>query len=124
MRVMIAGGRYYGDKPGEAAFLFRRLDAIDKTRGPITLLIHGKCHLGGADNLADVWAKVRGVPVAAYPVEHWRDGRWPSAGPRRTARMIADSRPDAFVPFEGGAGTANATDQAIAAGIEVLDLAP
>jgi hypothetical protein len=85
----------------------------------VALLIHGACHLGGADILADEWAKARGIPVKPCGVDHAIDGPWPGAGPRRNGRMFATTRPDAVVAFPGDRGTRNMIRQARAAGLPV-----
>jgi hypothetical protein len=93
IRLLVTGSRTYTDR----ARLERVLDAIHR-KHPIEVLIHGACHLGGADTLADEWAKDRGVPVKACPVIAG-DGPWPEAGPRRNHRMLVNERPTHCVAF-------------------------
>jgi hypothetical protein len=100
MRILVFGGRDYDDRN----FLEAALDFLHSRRG-ITCIIHGKCHLGGADLFAEEWAKMMCIPDEAYPVDLKRDGPWPGAGPIRNARMLADSNPDGAVQFPGGSGT-------------------
>lgn len=97
MRVLVTGGRDFTDRE----MVFEALDFA----GNIDLLIHGG--QTGADDLADDWARSRGVFVAAFPVfpETWRRvGR--SAGPMRN-RMMFNLAPDTVIAFPGGDGTAS-----------------
>lgn len=93
IRLLVTGGRDFSDRPR----LDRILDAINRKHA-IEVLIHGACHLGGADMLADEWAKDRGIPVKTYPVIEG-DGPWPEAGPRRNHRMLVNERPTHCVAF-------------------------
>jgi hypothetical protein len=104
IRLVVAGGRHYSNR----TFLFRTLTDIHLVRC-ISCIIHGACPVGegGADMLADEWAKIHGIPVDAYPVDHKIDGMWPEAGPRRNARMLRKSNPHAVIAFPGQAGTAS-----------------
>jgi hypothetical protein len=113
-RVLVCGGRDYADR----ATLFAVLDRVHRERG-VALLVHGACPFGGADILADEWARARGVPVKDYPVDHSIDGPWPGAGPRRNGRMLAAARPDAVVAFPGDRGTRDMIRKARAAGLPV-----
>lgn len=99
IRLLVTGGRHYSD----TARLNRILDSVHHKHA-IEVLIHGACHLGGADMLADAWAKSRGVPVEAYPVSPC-DGVWPGAGPARNRRMIDASKATHGIAFPGGDGT-------------------
>ncbi len=101
-RVLVCGGRYYDDREALWSFLDRCHVAA-----PITCLIDGACHLGGADLLAHQWARAHGVPTERYPVDERIDGPWPAAGNRRNARMQAASRPDVVLATDGGSGTAH-----------------
>lgn len=100
IRLLVCGSRTYAD----ATRLERVLDGIHRKHA-IEVLIHGACHPGGADILADMWAKDRGVPVEAYPVDHDVDGPWPYAGPRRNERMLLKTHPTHCVAFGEGKGT-------------------
>lgn len=94
MRILVFGSRDWTD----VGFLECALDYLHMVRG-ITCLIHGACHLGGADIMAGDWAKMMCIPVEEYPVDTARDGPWPGAGPIRNARMLADSNPEGGVMF-------------------------
>lgn len=105
LRLLVTGSRTYAD----TARLHATLDALHRKHA-IEVLIHGACHLGGADILAGAWAESRGVPVAAYPVDHALDGPWPGAGPRRNLRMIKSAWPTHCVAFGEGRGTDRCVD--------------
>ena len=55
------------------------------------LVIHGDA--AGADAVADALAFAAGIDVRRFPVDTAKDGEWPMAGPRRSARMIAEGKP-------------------------------
>jgi hypothetical protein len=93
IRLLVCGSRDYRD----ADRLTRTLDAIHRKHA-IEVLIHGACHLGGADSLADAWARERRLPVLDYPVKR-EDGLWPGAGPARNRRMLVFGRPTHGVAF-------------------------
>lgn len=101
IRLLITGGRSYADR----ARLERVLDAVHRKHA-IETLIHGACHLGGADTLADEWARSRSIPIRAFPVIGV-DGPWPGAGPTRNARMLKAGQPTHCIAFPGDSGTRN-----------------
>lgn len=102
IRLLVCGGRDYSDR----ARLERILDAVHRKHA-IEVLIHGACHLGGADILADEWAADRGVPREPFPVMADIDGPWPEAGPRRNTRMLYCGQPTHGIAFPGHRGTAD-----------------
>jgi hypothetical protein len=55
------------------------------------MVLHGDA--AGADAVADSLAFARGIDVRRFPVDTAKDGEWPMAGPRRSARMIAEGKP-------------------------------
>jgi hypothetical protein len=114
MRILFAGGRTYTDADAVDAALMLLQD-----RHGVTVAIHGACHLGGLDKIVDAWMRSHGIIVETYPVRPAIDGPWPSAGPRRNARMLADSKPDAGVIFPGGRGTEDMERRLRAAGVPV-----
>ena len=117
IRLAVTGWRHYRDRD----FVYRALGAVHRKRG-IALLIHGACHLGGVDWLADDFAKEHGIRCQRYPVTRRLDGPWPYAGNRRNVRMLDDSKPQGLVAFYGGNGTAHCVREALARGIKVWDL--
>lgn len=110
MRVLVCGGRDFVDRK----FLEEVLDDLNTRRGPFEVVIHGGAR--GADTLAGLWAKRRGVPIELYPADWGRHGR--SAGPVRNAEMLTRGRPDLIIAFPGGAGTADMVRQGYAAARE------
>lgn len=114
MRVMVTGGRDYGD----AQRVFEALDAIHQHRGTITLLMQGGAT--GADFHARTWADLSSVEWVTFKPD-WKRGR--RAGPERNRKMVQVGKPDLVLAFPGRNGTANAIDEGRRAGIEVIDLA-
>ncbi len=114
MVVVVTGGRWYKHRER----LFEVLDAFHAAT-PIVRLAHGAAT--GADAFADDWARLRGVPVVAYPV---LDADWMALGKRagneRNARMIESERPDIVIAFPGGKGTADAVRTAERRHIDVM----
>lgn len=117
LRVLVTGGRHYRD----IGAVDRALSYIATTFG-LAAVIHGDCHLGGADRLAKDWCRARGVVEIGYPVVEAVDGAWPYAGPNRNARMLADSKPDVGLAFPGDKGTRDMTDRLRKAGLEVWEM--
>lgn len=107
MKLLVCGGRHYDNEDR----VWQVLDDLKPT-----LVIHGGCTTG-ADQLASMWAKARGVPQSIYPPAWEKFGD--SAGPRRNAWMIAFGKPDLVVAFPGGVGTSDLIDKAMAADISV-----
>lgn len=114
--VLVTGGRHYADR----ARVFEKLDQLHAER-PIELLVHGACHLGGADQLAQEWADDRGIPAKGYPVSHAVDGPWPGAGPARNFRMLVEAQPTLGVAFPGDRGTRNMVRVLRTAGVPVWE---
>lgn len=112
-RVLVCGGRDYGDK----ARLFVVLDDAIKTHG-LTSIIHGAAR--GADLLAEEWARSRQVPYLGVPARWNEEGT--AAGPLRNQRMIARAKPEVCIAFPGGSGTLNCVHQAEDAGIMVVKI--
>lgn len=112
MRVLVCGGRHYGDYEMMATVL----SALQVTREPFDVLIHGDAK--GADTLADTYARRHNIPVLAFPADWKRHGR--SAGPRRNKTMLTEGKPDLVVAFPGQAGTRNMVSQALEADVEVI----
>jgi hypothetical protein len=112
MRVLVCGGRTFGDWE----LLVGVLDGLKPMQASV--IIHGAAP--GADTLAGRWAELRRVPIESFPAEWEKHGR--AAGPIRNAQMLAEGKPDLVVAFPGGRGTANMCKQARAAGVEVLEV--
>jgi hypothetical protein len=112
MRILVCGGRDFRDP-------FRTFDAslerIENRYG-FDLLIEGGAP--GADRMARLWAKKRGIPIQTYRADWQAHGR--AAGPIRNRQMLEEGRPDLVVAFPGERGTADMVCQARAAGINVI----
>ncbi len=116
MRVLVCGGRDCHDH----GFVEKTLDRLHAARGPFERLIHGAAR--GVDRIAGKWARENGVLAWEFlPQWHRVDA---SDGLNRNRRMIFDGAPDLVVAFPGGLGTVNMVEQAKAANVEVLEIAP
>jgi hypothetical protein len=109
VKVLVCGGRDYTDW-GQFLAVMEALHAQE----PITTVIHG-AYLG-ADELAERWARLRQIDFIGCPAKWGLLDR--KAGPIRNTHML-EYRPDLVVAFPGGKGTADMTNKARAAGIEV-----
>lgn len=99
--VIVTGGRYYADWRHVYAVL-NRLHAEQ----PIEILIHGACPYrpGGADFLAEDWARENEVSFMGIPAKFRRYGD--PAGPRRNEDVLRWHGLEArLVAFPGGRGT-------------------
>jgi len=111
--ILICGGRDYDD----VQTLFGQMDAFveyepDET-GCLSArwyrnlkrirIIHGDAR--GADTIAHVWAKYRGLEVQPYPARWKEYGK--EAGPLRNQEMLDSEDVDVVVAFPGGTGTAD-----------------
>jgi hypothetical protein len=110
-RVLVCGGRGYDDRDR----LFLILDRAHWAN-PIELLVHGAAT--GADTLAGLWAKERGVSVQAFPADWKKYGD--AAGPIRNGLMLEATKPHMVIAFPGGRGTANMVKLARHAGIPIV----
>lgn len=123
MRVLVCGGRDFGDRD----LLWRTLDGVFPISEPdaygnylpVGTLIHGACPTG-ADNLADQYAVTNWLQMETYPADWSAHGR--SAGPIRNQRMLDEGRPDMVIAFPGGRGTADMVRRATLAGIPVKEV--
>lgn len=115
MRLLVCGGRDYGD----VGKVYDTLDEVHAgSAGPISLVIEGGAT--GADALARKWAKDRRVPVRTYKAHWTKHGN--AAGPIRNQLMIDDGKPNAVIAFPGGHGTADMVLRAKAAGLKPLEM--
>lgn len=112
MRIVVTGGRSYGNR----GMLFGVLDRLRDDRG-ITEVIEGGQE--GADRLARIWAESRGVLCLTVSADWTKHGA--AAGPIRNRAML-DHRPDMVVAFPGGKGTADCRAQARARRIPVMEV--
>jgi YspA, cpYpsA-related SLOG family len=103
MKVLVCGGRNYGD----AVTVARVLDELREGVGGISHVIHGGAT--GADALAHEWALAHGVQTVEC--EALWDFHGDAAGPIRNRRML-ELEPDLVVAFPGKKGTANLVELA------------
>lgn len=85
-RILITGSRHWNDEPTIKRAL---MDAIwDLGTLPVNItVVHGACHLGGADTIAAEIAEGFGMKVEAHPAE--RGPRGEVLGPKRNAHMVS-----------------------------------
>lgn len=107
-RVMVCGGRHYGDRESVRM-------AIDRHASPVDELVCGGC--SGADELCAAYALSRGMKVEVHRAGWDRHGR--AAGPIRN-REMARSDIDLCIAFPGRKGTRNAVDECIDAHVDVV----
>lgn len=133
LKIVVTGGRGYGRISPMLTGEARRLREIEAAREqdhiidvldreeaahPITMLGAGDAY--GLDAFALRWAYLRRVPSKEFRANWTEEG--PSAGPRRNFRMLSEIRPDKVIAFPGGRGTKDCVKQAIALGIEVIEV--
>lgn len=126
MRVLVCGGRQYGNpnvigKPlaeveAERLNVYETLDAIDG----ISEIIQGGG--AGADEVADQYAIQEGLERRTFKADWEKHGR--AAGPIRNQLMLDEGKPKRVVAFPGGRGTADMVRRAKRAGIEVQEVQP
>lgn len=110
MKLLVCGGRHYGDT-------VRIASVLEKIIGNESVLIHGDAQ--GADYLSGAWAESQGINVAVVRALWTKHGK--SAGRTRISAMLM-LQPDLCVAFPGGAGTANMVRQCRAAGVPVIEV--
>ena len=101
LRLIVCGGRNYHNKKA----IWIALDDVHLKYG-IAAIIQGAAD--GADRWAAEWGwehQKDNVLVCSYPADWQKEGK--SAGPKRNARMIAESNPNGVIAFPGGVGTAD-----------------
>ena len=96
MRVLVCGGRTYGNQD----YLDKILNQIHATE-KITEIISGGAR--GADTCAIVWAEKAKVKCSVYYADWDKHGK--AAGHIRNKEMLIRGNPDIIVAFPGGAGT-------------------
>ena len=95
MRAIVCGGRNFTDKD----LVFQSLDGFPD----LETVIHGGAR--GADSLAGLYARARGIEEEVYKPEWHIYNR--AAGPIRNQRMLDEGNPDMVIAFPGGRGTDN-----------------
>lgn len=121
MRILICGGRDYGETGGDQqrderlAFANAFLKLYEK-HGESLVIINGGCPTG-ADKFARATALHFEVEFETYPAKWKRLGK--RAGPVRNQHMVDHAHPQAAVAFPGGDGTADMVRRLRAVGIPV-----
>jgi hypothetical protein len=118
MRIIVTGARDCSDPCVVSAVL----DHATAGHEQITV-VHGACHLGGADAYVQQWADDRGAVVERYPAADF--GSWPECGPKRNQHMV-DLGADLCLAFPGvrSRGTWDCVRRAKRAGIPVVVIYP
>lgn len=116
-KILVCGGREFDDW----AVLCGWLDQAQEHYGHVEI-IEGEAK--GADFLARVWAKYRGVPCHRFPVDWTKHKR--AAGPIRNQQMLDEGQPDVVMAFPGDTGTEDMISKVLDAGVQVFrfDKAP
>lgn len=127
MRVLVCGGREYGEVPAgcpaeqyrfyarkaeKERFLLEETLYVQDRETRFSALIHGGA--AGADRWAKYWAQRQPIRIEQY-LPDWTKGK--SAGPLRNQRMIEEGKPDLVIAFPGGRGTADMVSRAKKAGV-------
>jgi hypothetical protein len=118
MRVLVTGAR---DCPNPCV-VHAVLDHATVGHEQVTI-VHGACHLGGADAYAQQWADDRGMATEQHPAAQF--GTWPKCGPKRNAHMVSLGA-DLCLAFPGtrSRGTWDCARKAKAAGIPTIIVYP
>lgn len=113
MKVLCCGGRNFNDY----AFVCSHMNALRAKFGDFAV-IHGGAK--GADSLAELWAKTKGIPTIAV------EANWQfydkAAGSLRNQWMLDFCEPNYVVAFPGGVGTRNMISKSKLKGITVWEL--
>lgn len=140
MRILVCGGRDFGDIPSvlhptyhekvdEYKFIQQKLSEIAKVYSshynpddnwlPFDLvIIEGGAK--GVDRAAGDWATNNYALLKVYPADWNTYGK--AAGYIRNQRMLDEGEPDLVVAFPGGKGTDMMIKLALRAGVEVLKI--
>ena len=123
-RLLLTGSRAWVDVDTIRYALDAALSAYGRQFGREDItLVHGACHLGGADMIADEVWRGWGLPVELHPAR--RDAAGRLLGPERNAEMVALGAALCLAfPLPGSRGTANCMRLAREAGIPVRVFRP
>lgn len=114
--VLVCGGRDYQDAEKMEGFL----DRIHAIRS-IELLVTGACYRGGADLLAEKWARGAEVPYLGIPARFRTGKAGRGEGPLRNQRMLDLTNPHLAIAFPGGNGTKNLVKEARSRGVWTVE---
>ena len=113
MKILITGSRDF-DEPD-------KIKEVINSFSSDTIIIHGAA--SGADTLADKYGKEKGLEIMPFPADWKKYGR--AAGPIRNKQMLVEGKPDIVYAFyrdkAESKGTKNMVNQAIKAGIKVIE---
>lgn len=115
MRVLVGGGRNYGNWEHVSSVL-----GAMHAENPFECVINGGAD--GADYQARFWAIRNNVEVITEPADWEKHGR--AAGPIRNERMIEEHAPALVIAFPGGRGTEDMKERARAHKIPVFEAKP
>lgn len=115
MRVLVCGGRNFGDKQ----YVWKKLQEIFNSTFP-SCVITGGAH--GVDSFAKEWADNNCLDTEIYNADWQIHGK--AACPIRNQQMLDEGKPDLVVAFPGGRGTADMVSRAKKAGIKVIEISP
>ncbi len=120
-RILVTGSRDWTDAATIRQALAKAWQDLGHDRG--TVLVHGDCHLGGADKIAaDTW-RAWGMPDEPHPAEMGPDGH--VLGPKRNAHMVSLGADVCLAfPLPSSRGTRNCMRLAREAGIPVRVYTP
>lgn len=107
MKVIVCGGRHYGNKK----LVYKVLDAVNPN-----FVVTGRCP-SGADRIAEEWADEKGILFQGIEA-NWRKYGI-AAGPLRNSQIV-EKGADLCIAFHGGKGTDNMMRKAQEAEIPVL----
>ena len=114
MRVLVCGGRDFGNTVAERYFIFNEIDELCLD-GAEDVIIAGKAN--GVDTIAEEYAEQFGIPFLGFPADWNTYGK--RAGFIRNTQMLNEGKPDLVLAFPGGKGTAMMVEIAAKAGVEV-----
>jgi hypothetical protein len=87
-RILVTGSRTWDDEP--TLCLHLGMAVQDARTLSDVVIVHGACP-HGADRIADIWARNRGMRIERHPAENHptKDfGPWPYCGPLRNQYMV------------------------------------
>lgn len=119
LTILVSGSRDWHDE----TVIYGALDEICTLWGVTSandvLVVHGACPTG-ADHIADMWAKYRGVRTETYPADWQQYGK--RAGYLRNKDMV-DRGADVALVFNknNSKGTSMLRDLAVNAGINIVE---
>jgi hypothetical protein len=130
MRVLVCGGRGYGEMPQTQMSQIELEIEAQRVHGQLTTMIGvldqaGITHLitgaaPGADRQSQFWAQANDIPFTRFPANWSKWGK--AAGPIRNQQMIDMGHPELVIAFPGGKGTQDMIRRAHAANIPVREI--